>query len=924
MSTTHHAPRTILLFVTLLTTPAAAQDPSGHWRTLHTQHFRVHFRPEYRARAVVAAREAERAYALLSGELHPPRGIIDLTLSDDVDAANGFTTVFPSNRFTIFLVPPVTDPGLQNYDSWDRLVIVHELTHVFHLDRSRGLWKTLQAVFGRAPGLFPNQYQPSWVIEGLATYYESRFTTGGRADGTFHREIVGADAAAGRARSPWDALYFSRWPDGLAPYAYGSRFWDYVSRTAGDSVVPHFIEATSGQLIPFRVGRQLRHAGVPNALTDVWTRSVIAAAPERSGTRSQLIDGRLRFEPVPRIAANGRSLAYVHDDWRGVRRLRVIDPATGAVLRSHRVNGQVSYDWLGDTLVVAQLDYTARWTVRSDLWRWSPDGAWTRVTTGARVMEPRTGGGLLSTLKLTPGGEMPSAGAQANDATWGPAVPSPDGRWMVAPRNRHGRWALVRWRAGAPESVEVLAQAASGSVVADPVWSSDDVLFVMDAGGFPQIHRWRAGAGITQVTDEPLGARAPAPLADGRVAFATLGNDGWELRAVAPVALPPRPVTLPAPLAFDSAPPVAMRETGYASWGSLRPHFWIPLGLDAGQAGRFLGAATAGADAVGRYTYVVEALLSGSPARAQGYFFLLSQALGDPTLDFYLSNDWSLTGIDSTGHVVSSEHRQGSIGATVLAHRWRSFVSLRVAAEYEGRRYVSIPDTNLAAICNGCINRDQVGGSATLALGSVVAAPLSVSLQDGATAALLYRRKEEQGTDRWLNEVRARGNFYARLGPRMGFAYPVLALRAAIGALDGPIPDRLSVGGVSQGGVNFGFGEAGATFRTFPVRGYASGAVQGRRAATLTAEYRVPVTLLGRLLGHLPFGADKLAFAVFGDVGDAWNVGEPARLHRLRSIGAELIGDMTVSYDLPLRVRLGVAQPATGHPQVYAAFAADF
>ena len=924
MSTTHHAPRTILLFVTLLTTPAAAQDPSGHWRTLHTQHFRVHFRPEYRARAVVAAREAERAYALLSGELHPPRGIIDLTLSDDVDAANGFTTVFPSNRFTIFLVPPVTDPGLQNYDSWDRLVIVHELTHVFHLDRSRGLWKTLQAVFGRAPGLFPNQYQPSWVIEGLATYYESRFTTGGRADGTFHREIVGADAAAGRARSPWDALYFSRWPDGLAPYAYGSRFWDYVSRTAGDSVVPHFIEATSGQLIPFRVGRQLRHAGVPNALTDVWTRSVVAAAPERSGTRSQLIDGRLRFEPVPRIAANGRSLAYVHDDWRGARRLRVIDPATGAVLRSHRVNGQVSYDWLGDTLVVAQLDYTARWTVRSDLWRWSPDGAWTRVTTGARVMEPRTGGGLLSTLKLTPGGEMPSAGAQANDATWGPAVPSPDGRWMVAPRNRHGRWALVRWRAGAPESVEVLAQAASGSVVADPVWSSDDVLFVMDAGGFPQIHRWRAGAGITQVTDEPLGARAPAPLADGRVAFATLGNDGWELRAVAPVALPPRPVTLPAPLAFDSAPPVAMRETGYASWGSLRPPFWIPLGLDAGQAGRFLGAATAGADAVGRYTYVVEALLSGSPARAQGYFFLLSQALGDPTLDFYLSNDWSLTGIDSTGHVVSSEHRQGSIGATVLAHRWRSFVSLRVAAEYEGRRYVSIPDTNLAAICNGCINRDQVGGSATLALGSVVAAPLSVSLQDGATAALLYRRKEEQGTDRWLNEVRARGNFYARLGPRMGFAYPVLALRAAIGALDGPIPDRLSVGGVSQGGVNFGFGEAGATFRTFPVRGYASGAVQGRRAATLTAEYRVPVTLLGRLLGHLPFGADKLAFAVFGDVGDAWNVGEPARLHRLRSIGAELIGDMTVSYDLPLRVRLGVAQPATGHPQVYAAFAADF
>src|SRR5438045_8455260 len=34
-----------------------------------------------------------------------------------------------------------SDPALQTYDSWQRLVIVHELTHVFHLDRSRGIWR---------------------------------------------------------------------------------------------------------------------------------------------------------------------------------------------------------------------------------------------------------------------------------------------------------------------------------------------------------------------------------------------------------------------------------------------------------------------------------------------------------------------------------------------------------------------------------------------------------------------------------------------------------------------------------------------------------------------------------------------------------------------------------------------------------------
>src|SRR5574341_318010 len=107
----------------VLATPAAAQvDPAGPWRTLHTPHFRVHFRPSYRDVAFQAAREAERAYGLLASELRAPRGVVDLTLSDDIDAANGFTSTFPSNRITVFLTPPATEPGLQNYDSWLRLV----------------------------------------------------------------------------------------------------------------------------------------------------------------------------------------------------------------------------------------------------------------------------------------------------------------------------------------------------------------------------------------------------------------------------------------------------------------------------------------------------------------------------------------------------------------------------------------------------------------------------------------------------------------------------------------------------------------------------------------------------------------------------------------------------------------------------------
>jgi hypothetical protein len=925
-----------VLFAFVLTTPAAGQvDPSGSWRTLHTEHFRIHFRPSYRDKAIEAAAEAERAYGLLETELHRPRGIIDVTLSDDVDLSNGFTTTYPSNRFTILLVPPVTDPGLQTYDSWERLVIVHELTHVFHLDRSRGIWGSLQSVFGRAPGLFPNQYQPSWVTEGLATYYESRFTAGGRAEGSFHRQIVAADVGAGRARRSWDALLFTRWPAGLTPYAYGSRFYEFLAQTASDSIVPRFVEATSGQLIPFRVGRPLTRTGVN--LETSWETAVATAGspPERSTTTSRLIVGQLRADPLARVSPDGGTVAYLHDDGRGPQRLRLVDPQSGVVRRSHRVTGQASFDWLGDTLVVGQLEFAGRWSIRSDLWRWAPDGAWRRMTTNARLTDPRAGGGVLAALRLTPGGNTPTLSAplveSSGSVTWGPVVPSPHsggsgGGWLVAPRHRNGHWELVRWREGAPDVPTVLLEAQNGGVVADPVWTRDGaaVLFVTDVGGFPQIHRWQEGQGIVQVTAEPHGARAPAPLADGRILFSTLGDDGWELRAVEPLAIAAPPETRAASQEFVAAPRVSVRETGYSSWGSLRPHFWIPLLFNTGDAGVFFGAATAGVDAVGRYSYLAQGLLSGSPLRAQGSLFLISDALGSPTLDFSLENDWSFVGTDSTGHEVSSERRTAAVGATVLDRHWWSFVSLRLGAEYEGRRYVSIPDTNLTDICTGCNNRDRIGGVATLALGSAVSGPLSVSLQDGARATFLYRNRQEQGTDRWLSEVRARGSGYLRFGPRIGFAYPVLAVRGAIGSLDGPIPDSLSVGGVSSGAIAVGFGQSIGTFRTFPVRGYPAGTLHGRRAATFTAEYRMPLALVGRLLGHLPIGADKFAFSLFGDLGDTWNPGQPARLHRLRSVGVELVGDLTVSYDLPLSVRVGVAQPATGHTVVYGAFGADF
>src|SRR5207237_6230192 len=178
---------------------ASAQlPPNEHWRTLHTRHFRVHFTPSVEEEARRAAVNAERAYAELSTELVPPRGTIDLVVSDNVDYVNGYATPFPSNRIVVFAHPPTDASGLRNYTDWNALVVTHELTHIFHLDRSRGIWRLGQAIFGRNPLLFPNLYEPHWVLEGLAVYYESRLTGTGRLESAEHTMTARAAALANR------------------------------------------------------------------------------------------------------------------------------------------------------------------------------------------------------------------------------------------------------------------------------------------------------------------------------------------------------------------------------------------------------------------------------------------------------------------------------------------------------------------------------------------------------------------------------------------------------------------------------------------------------------------------------------------------------------------------------------------------------
>jgi outer membrane protein assembly factor BamA len=206
-----------------------------------------------------------------------------------------------------------------------------------------------------------------------------------------------------------------------------------------------------------------------------------------------------------------------------------------------------------------------------------------------------------------------------------------------------------------------------------------------------------------------------------------------------------------------------------------------------------------------------------------------------------------------------------------------------------------------------------VGASATIALAHYVDAPLAISRQDGFTWSVTFRRQERQGSPDWANEIQSRLAGYVHL-PFGGFAFPVLAARVAAGAATGPVAGRFEVGGVSGGFAPYATGPVLGTRRTFPVRGYDPAEVLGHRAVAGTVELRVPLAVIGRSIGHLPVGVDRLSLTLFADAGDAWDSGGLPQPVRLASGGGELVGDLTVPYDFPVRARVGVAVPVREPP----------
>jgi hypothetical protein len=955
---------------------AEAGDPSLRWRTLETEHFRIHFYQGEQAAARALAVRAERAHRLLAPLLgHAPAVPTQVVLTDDVDSANGSATVLPYNLVRLFLTAPESESVLNDYDDWLNLLITHEYSHILHIDNISGLATLANLVVGLGMGKIyaPNQIQPRWFIEGLATYEESARTTGGRTRSHIF-EMYLRTAIFDEAFQGLDAVSSGtlEYPHGSTAYLYGSFFLKYIADRFGEQVLAEISRSYGGRSVPFGLNRAVAEA-TGHDYEELWRdfkehlRHRFEVQRREIEARGRTIERRLTshgestIDPHPFDGKDG--ILYVRND--GYRRpALMLVPAGGGPPRQllqMEVGGEATPLGDGRHVVTSEGEVCRTVYYYNDLFVVDlQTGRRRRLTTCARASSPDAspdrrqivfaqngaGGEGASLAVVDVDGESPPRVLVRGNSRTHIYTPvwSPDGRTI----------AYSEWSEGGYRDI-VLYDVASGQtrrLLHDrafditPRFSPDGryLLFSSDRTGVYNVFAWELGNGrLWQVTNVLAGAFEPVVAADGH----TLVYQGFTPRGYDLFSADFEPARWQEALPFVSdredpaldqlarpADEVVIRERPYSAWETAHPWRVANLSTQPGGFEQQVALDLTGADATGIHSWNLH----------------LEQGLGgrgetNEVLSYTWDRLWaplSLGGshrtvragglvIDGQARAYAEEQWSAQALATLPIVRHLDH-SVTVNLNYHYSHFGPADRLDVPLDPNQAIpvipERGALAGvGAGFVFSNVRRYAFSVSGEEGRTIALnLNLNDPALGGDFRTVDVSWSWTEFLQLPLRRH----VLELAYSGGAGQGDLARR---------GLFFlgGFGDNAAAdafllcalkvkadrcpFGTPPLRGYVPGAFYGDQFHVLTTEWRFPITEVEKGPSTLPVYLNRLVGAVYADYGLAYS-GDTHLDNFKLGVGAELGLNLTLGYSEGASLRLGYARGLMqeGQDQVYVQF----
>ncbi len=941
---------------------AQFHDPRLVWETLETPHFRITFHQGLRPMAQRVADVGEGVYAAV-GDLmgwHPVQ-IVRVLLSDNTDDSNGSANAVPYNVVRLYATSPEDLSELSDYEDYPQQLLTHEFTHIAHLDNIHGIPALINAVFGKIYP--PNSAQPAWILEGIAVYAETRFTSGGRLRAGPWRMFMRADALADRFLSI-DQLSnggANRWPHGQSIYLYGSHFIQYIAERFGPATIGRIATDYGQQLIPVGINRSIRRA-TGHTYEELYPEFLAAMRARFERERDEVVArGLIEGTPLtqqgervfyPRFLPDGHTVMFESDDGRSHAQLRTVDVRGEGLPRSRDGDWVESFsgfalDSSGSRMILSDTGFHRQIYFFRELYERDValrDGR--AVTTNNHVI---TDDARAQYPDLSPDDDHVAfiANHRGTQQLWemslaerapAPVFRVPRGEQVYTPRYSPDARRIVfsQWQRGGYRDVRMIDR-ASGAITdithdraldMQPIWSPDGryIVWSSDRTGIANIHALDLDTGVVrQVTNVRTGAYMPAISPDGHtLVYAGYSTYGWDLYRL-PFdpsrwidAAPPSPertaVSLP-------TPPTPTRTHAYNAWDTLRPWYY---GLDYGSDGfgPQVGIFTNGGDLVGNHSY--GARLAFGLTRGDPSFDVSYQYAGmRPTLNLHLYRS-----------VVANRVHIGTTDVTYPEDRWGGessvsvyfpglFVSNAVSLSYEAQyvqRLSDLPFNRLSDPNEAPTDLPFQGWNnglrASWSFSRVVRPTYAISAQEGYSGAVSIH-----GTDRVLGS--ASGSFDVSAAAAayvpMPWGYPrrphVLAIRAAggLGIADDGARAIYYLGGFPT----YAFTDFITSFLSLSssggvaLRGYPQFARAGDAFFLCNVEYRFPIVQIDRGVSTLPVYLSRLYGGVALDVGSAW-------FGRIRAediaVGAaiELLADVIVGWYFPYTVRIGLAQGLTG------------
>ena len=908
-----------LLLFTLLLAPCLyasnRYDPRLRFRTLTTPRFDIYFHQGEDALARRLAAMAEAVATELEPRLGRPRARVHVILVDQTDLSNGWATPLPYNLIEIIAATPRAESLIGNSSDWLRLVFTHEYTHVLHLERSRGLLGAVGRVFGRNPFFYPNLLLPPWQIEGLATYHES--TIPGSHDGRLNAGDFAmlARRAAGGGRFPGldrASNQVVHWPGGTSFYLYGGFFHQFLADKYGEASLTRLADATAGR-VPF-LGSPAFKKVFGKSLGDLWAdfeRETASRATPDTVMPRQLTHHGFTVEDPWYV---GDALVYSLADPHGFPSI-LRWSATGPERLATRVGGEQIGASASGLMVFDQVEYVQSVALQSDLFARDPaSGGVRRLTREARAADPDVAadgtivcvvqtatGRDLATMPLPAAGRYGTPRIITTDVGTDYASPrwSPDGTAIVVERRvTGGPSEIIVIDPPSGRTQRVVTATARGRN-ASPIWSRDGktIYFASDRDGGPfQIYAATLASGAVQrLENAGASAQSPAVSPDGAtLVFVGYTPAGYDLFSIAlsdakwqPVeaslqASPPAPAPDSAFSNQHSALPAK-----YSPWSTLLPRFWTPVIEDDGDALAF-GAATAGADALGRHAYYASAAWStrGRPDWIAGYAYDRWR----PTLFVDASDD-------------QDPYREGDIRVReVNAGAVMAFRTVRRTQTIAGAYHAAHEEIDCGPCAEPFVGTaDRRALRAGWLFDTSRAFGYSISNEEGVNVSLSAEwTGESLGADGEATALVGDVRGYLGAGPR----HAVIAgrLAAAHGDGDDSVRRAFGAGGSSAGLplLDFDFGAIGL------IRGFDSSDISGRSAVVANLDYRLPLAWIERGSGTWPVFLRSIHGALFADVGSAWDTDRTSDDVRA-SFGAELSADVVIGFSVPVTVTGGFA-----------------